>query len=115
MGSPSPVRSPRFLNNIGEVQSQAVETRNDSPAASRPVPMVASETTNHGDVEANWSGDDAHQGPRYIPGGRRSELNSSMGNLSSTVSTVIWRSFEAVRNSTGFQRRPPLEDADRDR
>jgi hypothetical protein len=30
------------------------------------------------------------------------------------VSTVVWRGFEAVRNTTGFQRRPP-DGVDRDR
>jgi hypothetical protein len=66
------------------------------------------------DVEANWSGDesqtldeDAAAPQAFISGG-------SMRDLSSTVSTVIWRGVEAVRNTTGFQRRPP-GDVDRDR
>jgi hypothetical protein len=66
------------------------------------------------DVEANWSSNDARQGSGDAPGGRVTDLGSSVRDLSSTVSTVVWRGFEAVRNTTGFQRRPP-EDVDRDR
>ncbi|OAL56536.1 hypothetical protein IQ07DRAFT_594044 [Pyrenochaeta sp. DS3sAY3a] len=117
--SPSPTRSPRFLDNADDIQAQAAETRNDSPSASRPLPILIPTSTDalplDEDVEANWDNDNVRQGGRDIPETRATELSSSLRDLSSTVSTVIWRGLEAVRSSTGLQRRPPPDDVDRDR
>jgi hypothetical protein len=100
------------LDDVDAVQVQAAETRNDSPFASLPMPIAASSsvdrarTPDDDDVEANWSD---RAGQEHASG-----LSTSVRELSSSVSTMIWRGFEAVRNTTGFQRRPP-EDVDRDR
>ncbi|KAF1936534.1 hypothetical protein EJ02DRAFT_358880 [Clathrospora elynae] len=117
--SPSPTRSARLPGSEDDVQTEAAETRNDSPSASRPVPVsiLAPAITSpiDDDVEAAWSGDGSRRNARDIPQTERAELSSSLRELSSTVSTVVWRGFDAVRNSTGFQRRPPPGDVDRDR
>jgi hypothetical protein len=102
------------LSNVDEVQVQAAEIRNDSPSASLPMPITASAPLTrpsilHGDVEANWSGEDTQQ-----PEDRAADFGGSLRDLSSTVSTVVWRGVEAVRNTTGFQRHPP-DGVDRDR
>jgi hypothetical protein len=102
------------LGNVDEVQVQAAEIRNDSPSASLPMPITASAPLArpivlHDDVEANWSGEDTQQ-----PEDRAADFSGSLRDLSSTVSTVVWRGVEAVRNTTSFQRRPP-EGVDRDR
>jgi hypothetical protein len=117
--SPSPTRSTLQLGNVDDVQALAAETRNDSPSASLPMPISTSapvprSTILDDDVEANWSGDESRQATGDLPTNRAADLSSSVRDLSSTVSTVIWRGLEAVRNTTGFQRRPP-EDVDRDR
>lgn len=118
--SPSPTRSPRlFDDNADDVQTEAAETRNDSPSASRPVPITIPTGADYSrlgdDVEANWSGDDTQQNGGNDSDSRPAELSSSLRELSSTVSTVIWRGLEAVRHTTGLQRRPLPEDVDRDR
>ncbi|KAF2132402.1 hypothetical protein P153DRAFT_355010 [Dothidotthia symphoricarpi CBS 119687] len=120
MRSSSPIRSAQAPDNVDDIQTQAIETRNDSPSASQPVPISTSAPAAysddvHDDVEANWSGDDTQAPPQDIPGSRVAELSSSVRDLSSTVSTVVWRGFEAVWNTTGLQRRVPPEDVDRDR
>jgi hypothetical protein len=117
--SPSPTRSPLHLGNLEDVQTLAVETRNDSPSASLPMPISTSAPITQSripddDIEANWSGDDSLPVAGDVPTNRASEHSSSFRDLSSTVSTVIWRGVEVVRNTTGFQRRPP-DDVDRDR
>jgi hypothetical protein len=118
--SPSPTRSTFHLNGVDDVQAQAAELRNDSPSASLPMPISASAPTTRSnifdddDVEANWSGDESQRPSGDASAHRGVRLGSSVRDLSSTVSTVIWRGVEAVRNTTGFQRRPP-EDVDRDR
>jgi hypothetical protein len=92
--------------------------RNDSPSSSLPMPISASAPASHprrignADVEANWSGDESRQGSADTTD--NGVLGSSLRELSSTVSTVIWRGVEAVRTTTGLQRRPP-EDVDRNR
>lgn len=114
---------PRLLDDedvVDPLQIQAAETRNDSPLASRPLPATASvsssyRTNSDGDVEANWASEERQPNARDIPGGRAAELSSSFRDLSSTVSTVIWRGFDAVRATAGLQRRTPPEDVDRDR
>ncbi|KAJ8117984.1 hypothetical protein OPT61_g940 [Boeremia exigua] len=119
---PSPP-TPRLADDdhiVDPLQIQAAETRNDSPAASRPVSLTASVPSSHrtepdDDVEANWSGEERETLARDIPGSRAMELSTSVRELSSTVSTVIWRGFDAVRITAGLQRRPPPEDVDRDR
>ncbi|KAF9698860.1 hypothetical protein EKO04_002887 [Ascochyta lentis] len=105
---------------VDALQIQAAETRNDSPSASRPLPISSSAPSSYrtepdDDVEANWSSGERQPNAREIPGSRATELSTSVRDLSSTVSTVIWRGFDAVRSSTGLQRRPPPEDVDRDR
>ncbi|KAF2786592.1 hypothetical protein K505DRAFT_289450 [Melanomma pulvis-pyrius CBS 109.77] len=120
--SPSPGRS-RSFDHPDSFQVQAAETRNDSPSASRPVPISSSSTSDYSDdfgadVEANWADDgagDAEERGRDIPSERAVDLSSSVRDLSSTVSTTIWRGFEAVRSATGLQRRPSQDDVDRDR
>lgn len=119
-----PPSAPRLAddeNVVDALQIQAAETRNESPSASRPLSRSASapasdrvESSN--DLEANWSNDERQSNVgRDIPGSRATELSTSVRDLSSTVSTVIWRGFDAVRSTTGLQRRPPPEDVDRDR
>lgn len=120
--SPSPA-TPRLADDedvVDALQIQAAETRNDSPSASRPLPISASapssyRTESDGDVEANWSIGERQQNARDIPGSIATDLSNSVRDLSSTVSTVIWRGFDAVRSTTGLQRRSPPEDVDRDR
>ncbi|KAF2823210.1 hypothetical protein CC86DRAFT_372241 [Ophiobolus disseminans] len=118
--SPSPTRSTFHLNGEDDVQAQAAEMRNDSPSASLPMPISASAPNNRSsifdddDVEANWSGDESRQPSGDASANRGARLGSSVRDLNSTVSTVIWRGVEAVRTTTGFQRRPP-EGVDRDR
>jgi hypothetical protein len=117
--SSSPTRSSLRLDSVDDVQVQAAEIRNDSPSASLPMPISApaagtSSRNLNDDVEANWSGDDSRPLRRETVAQRASESGGSLRDLSSTVSTVIWRGVEVVRNTTGFQRRPP-DDIDRDR
>lgn len=115
--------APRLADDehiVDALQIQAAETRNDSPSASRPLPISASapssyRTESDEDVEANYSGEEHQSNARDIPGTRTTDLSTSVRELSSTVSTVIWRGFDAVRSSAGLQRRPPPEDVDRDR
>lgn len=117
--SSSPTRSTFHLGNVDDVQSEAAETRNDSPSASLPMPISSPAAGSRSrdfddDTEANWSGDEPGQPSRDARANRTTDFSTSVRDLSSTVSTVIWRGVEAVRNTTGFQRRPP-EDVDRDR
>lgn len=120
--STSPIRSPRiFHDDPGPVQAQAAETHNDSPSASRPVPISSSsDLYDDPDVEANWDDD----GPEATDGRGRTashmqdrtfDLTSSVRDLSSTVQTTIWRGFDAIRSAAGVQRRPSHDDIDRDR
>lgn len=107
-------------NVVDPLQIQAAETRNDSPSASRPLLATASVSSSYrtepdGDVEANWDDEERQPNAQDIPGSRAAELSSSVRELSSTVSTVIWRGFDAVRSTAGLQRRSPPEDVDRDR
>jgi hypothetical protein len=116
--SPSPTRSSRHMDSY-DVQAQAFEIRNDSPSASLPMPIavsapIARSGTSADDVEANWSGNEAESTAEDPHTNRGTDLGTSFRELSSTVSTVIWRGVEVVRNTTGFQRRPP-EGVDRDR
>ncbi|KAF2192532.1 hypothetical protein K469DRAFT_620910 [Zopfia rhizophila CBS 207.26] len=121
--SPPPTRSPRaFHDDPDFLQVQAAETRNDSPSAARPVPTSRSNVTNFddgfdADVEANWADDGAEEDEtgREIPRDRVVDLSSSMRELSTTVSTTIWRGFEAIRGVAGLQRRLSREEVDRDR
>lgn len=117
--SPSPPHPARFLDNEDDLQIEVAETRNDSPSASRPVPISTSAPADYQvlgeDVEANWHDRNT---PRDTPGSHESVsglMNSPLRELSSSVSTVIWRGFEALRNTTGLQRRPAPDDIDRDR
>ncbi|KAF3004114.1 hypothetical protein E8E13_004321 [Curvularia kusanoi] len=120
----SPPSAPRLAddeNVVDALQVQAAETRNESPSASRPLSRSASAPASdriesNDDLEANWSNDERQSNAgRDIPGSRATELSTSVRDLSSTVSTVIWRGLDAVRSTTGLQRRPPPEDVDRDR
>ncbi|KAF2709834.1 hypothetical protein K504DRAFT_378969 [Pleomassaria siparia CBS 279.74] len=119
--SPSPAHPSPFLDDPDNLQVQAAQTRNDSPSASQPVPISSSSMADYSDdldadIEANWRNDtedDELQG-RDIPRDSTLDLSSSVRDLSSTVSTTIWRGFEAVRSAAGLQRRPS-QDLDRDR
>lgn len=119
--SPPPV--PRLADDedvVDPLQIQAAETRNDEPSASRPLLATTSvsssyQTESNDDVEANWSSEERQPNAQNIPGSRTTELSTSVRELSSTVSTVIWRGFDAVRTTAGLQRRSPPEDVDRDR
>ncbi|EMD89636.1 hypothetical protein COCC4DRAFT_186001 [Bipolaris maydis ATCC 48331] len=104
--SASPTRSSQPPTGGEDVQTQAAESHDMSPSASRPVPTPGSAQTSPrptDDVEAGWTRDDSYRSPV-----------SSLRELASSVSTVVWRGFDAVRNTTGFQRSPP-EDVDRNR
>lgn len=104
--SASPTRSSQPPTGGEHVQTQAAESHDTSPSASRPVPTPGSAQTSPrptDDIEAGWTGDDSYRSPV-----------SSLRELASSVSTVVWRGFDAVRNTTGFQRSPP-EDVDRNR
>ncbi|KAJ4992657.1 hypothetical protein SVAN01_01703 [Stagonosporopsis vannaccii] len=105
---------------VDPLQIQAAETRNDSPSASRPLLATASVSSSYhteadSDMEANWASEERQPNAQDIPGSRAAELSSSVRDLSSTVSTVIWRGFDAVRTTAGLQRRSLPEDVDRDR
>ncbi|ORY19670.1 hypothetical protein BCR34DRAFT_135 [Clohesyomyces aquaticus] len=123
--SPTRSRSPHlFRQDSDYLQVQAAETRNDSPSASRPVPIIASSTASdddlYADVEANWIDDRSDDGEEdgegsEAPRDRTLDLASSVRELSSTMSTTIWRGFDAIRGAAGMQRRPSREDVDRDR
>ena len=95
-----------------DVQAQAAHTRNDSPSASRPLP-IPSDSPNT-DIEANWDAGRDERG-REIPASRTAEPSSSFRDVSSSAVTAIFRGFEAVGRATGLQRRASGEDIDRDR
>ncbi|KAF1964811.1 hypothetical protein BU23DRAFT_520569 [Bimuria novae-zelandiae CBS 107.79] len=97
-----------FGDEIDDIQAQAVHTRNDSPSASRPLPIPTDNL--NADIEANWD-----EEGREIPRGHSGELGSSFRDASSSAVTAIWRGFEAVGRATGLQRRPSREELDRDR
>ncbi|KAF2022155.1 hypothetical protein BU24DRAFT_363230 [Aaosphaeria arxii CBS 175.79] len=115
-----PTRSSRpFHDDPGSLQAQVAETHNDSPSASRPVPISSSDLYDDPDVEANWD-----DGPEVDDGRGRAgsnspgtgfDLSGSFRELSSTVQTTIWRGFDAIRSATGTQRRQSHDDVDRDR
>jgi hypothetical protein len=115
--SASPTRSPRLSISEDDIQTEAAETRNESPSASRPVPTSRSAPTNSSplddDVEAGWSGANSRRASGEIS--RAAEGGTSLRELASSVSTVVWRGFDAVRSTTGLQRRSPPEDVDRNR
>lgn len=106
---------PRFQDDLDDdVQAQAAETHNESPSASRPVP-ISSQSLND-DVEANWAEDRDDEHGRAIPQSHTSDLSSSLREVSSSVATTIWRGFEAVGRATSLQRGTSREDVvDRDR
>ncbi|KAF2440653.1 hypothetical protein P171DRAFT_435431 [Karstenula rhodostoma CBS 690.94] len=95
-----------------DVQAQAVLSRNDSPSASRPLPISPNPT--NADVEANWD-EDGDERVQEIPRQRSVELSSSFREAGSSAVTAIWRGFEAVGRVTGLQRRSSREELDRDR
>jgi hypothetical protein len=72
-----------------------------------------SESSPHGDddVEAGWSGTQSRRSARDSSAST-AEAGSSLRELASSVSTVVWRGFDAVR---GVQRRSPPDDVDRNR
>lgn len=116
--SRSPTRSDTHIEGVEGIQAEAAETRNDSPSASLPVPILSTSARsqsveNDDDMEANWSGGERENRAQDENPGRALDVSTSLRDLSSTVSTVIWRGVDAVRNTT-FQRRPP-DDVDRDR
>ena len=102
----------RFHDEVDEVQAQAAETRNDSPSASRPLPISSDSLA--ADIEANWADEDDEQ-DRDMPRRQGGDLSSSLRDVSSSVATTIWRGFEVVGRATGLQRRPSGDLVDRDR
>ena len=94
-----------------DIQAQAALSRNDSPSASRPLPISAGPID--ADIEANW--DEGDERGRAIPRDRTGELSSSFREASSSAVTAIFRGFEAVGRATGLQRRSSREELDRDR
>jgi hypothetical protein len=107
--SPSPTRSAPHLDTLDDVQVQAAEIHNDSHSASLPMPISTSAPVSRSrilddDVEANWS-DESQSASRSASANRAFDFSTSFRDLSSTVSTVIWRGVEVVRSTTGFQRR----------
>ncbi|KAL1612952.1 hypothetical protein SLS60_001182 [Paraconiothyrium brasiliense] len=101
-----------FSDELGDdVQAQAALSRNDSPSASRPLPIAGPIDA---DVEANWDEEGDELG-RDIPREPTGELGSSFREASSSAVTAIWRGFEAVGRATGLQRRSSREELDRDR
>jgi hypothetical protein len=102
----------RFHDELDEVQAQAAETRNDSPSASRPLPISSDSLA--ADIEANWADEHDEQG-QDIPRRQGSDLSSSLRDVSSSVATTIWRGLEVVGRATGLQRRPSGDDVDRNR
>lgn len=102
-----------FSNGVADdVQAQAVLSRNDSPSASRPLPI--SPNPINSDIEANWD-EEGDQRGREIPRERTGELSSSFREAGSSAVTAIWRGFEAVGRATGLQRGSSREELDRDR
>lgn len=67
------------------------------------------------DLETGQAGIVASQSTVANPNADGNELSTSLRELSSTVSTVIWRGFGAVRNNNILQRRLFEQDNDRDR
>jgi hypothetical protein len=68
------------------------------------------------DLENGWTRRNSRSSSTDGPPLSGAEVSSSLREMTITVSTVILRGFEAVRNTTGFQRRTtPPEDIDRDR
>jgi hypothetical protein len=116
--SPSPTRASRFQDDP-DLQEMAAETWNDSPSASRPVPITSSSAGDYrdgldADVEANWVDDGNEEQGTDSPGDSDGGLGTSVRDIASSVSTTIWRGYEAVRSVAGLQRRPS-QDVDRDR
>ncbi|KAI8937973.1 hypothetical protein NX059_005653 [Plenodomus lindquistii] len=102
---------PGSVDDLDDLQAQAVQTRNDSPSASQPVPISTSAHGEEGaldDIETGWTPSNTNHESQDTSG-------SSYRELSSTVSTVIWRGLDAVRASAGFSRRQPLDQVDRNR
>ena len=105
----SPTRSPQLSISENDIQAQAAESRNESPSASRPVPGSA---PSDNDIEAGWSGIHSRRSSRDNSDASAPEAGSSLRELASSVSTVVWRGFDAVR---GVSRRSPSDDIDRNR
>ncbi|KAJ4286117.1 hypothetical protein N0V90_013466 [Kalmusia sp. IMI 367209] len=108
----SRLEADRLDDEVDDFQAQAAETRNDSPSASRPVPISSDHIDD--DIEANWA-DDGDERGREIPRERTGDVSSSFRDVSSSAVTAIWRGFEAVGRATGLQRRLSREELDRDR
>lgn len=118
--SSSPIRSPRFFQDDADpFQTQAAETRNDSPSASRPVPISSSSDLyddSNDDIEANWADGETDENDSRARNNSREgtfDFGSSVRELSSTVQTTIWRGVDAIRGASG--RRTNQEEVDRDR
>ncbi|KAG9189828.1 hypothetical protein G6011_06696 [Alternaria panax] len=116
--SSSPTRSPHHSISEDDIQNEAAETRNDSPSASRPVPTSRSAPADQSplgdDVETGWSAATSRRASGEMS--REAASGTSLRELASSVSTVVWRGVDAVRSGTGLQRRtPPPEDVDRNR
>jgi hypothetical protein len=70
-------------------------------------------TLHDDDIEAGWSEANSRRTSGEIS--RGAEAGPSLRELASSVSTVVWRGVDAVRTTTGLQRRSAPEDVDRNR
>lgn len=115
---PSSTRTSQPLDDGDALQTQLVEALDDSPSASLSVPISMSAPVDlsslDDDLEMGTTGDETRQSRRSNPESGGHELSSSLRELSSTVSTVIWRGFDAFRSTSVLQGRSPMEDVDRD-
>ena len=116
---PSSASSPQEFEDRDDLQALVAGTRNDSPSASQPVPISTSAPADYSpfgdDIETGRTVDSVEQHSDTSPDSSNHELGGSLRELSSTVSTVIWRGFDVIRNTNVLQRRLPQDDTDRDR
>ena len=83
-----------------------------------PGPWSGEYSEDSDDIEANWADDPIRgrdQRGRDIPRDDHGGPGSSLRDLSTTVTTVIWRGFDAIRGAAGLQRRSSEDEIDRDR
>lgn len=103
------MESAQLGESVDYLQAEALETRNDSPSASQPMPI-----SNHADIEANWN-DEENSREQETSQGQSENAAGSLRDVSSSAVTAIWRGFDAVGRVAGFQRRASAEELDRNR
>jgi hypothetical protein len=119
--SPSPSHLSLFRDDPSpetDVQTQAAQTRNDSPSSALPVPPLESSDRARyegysNDVESGWSDEGLDDEGR----GRARDSSSERAEGSARdLRTTIWRRFEALRGAgMGLQRGADRAAVDRDR